>query len=258
MSSLLVRIFGFPATLIHGDTLVLDRWLWLRNRLPNVSKGEKRLLDVGCGTGAFTIGAARRGYYSLGLSWDLRNQEVARQRATICKADEAAFEVCDVRDLDARTDLLASFDVILCCENIEHILNDQKLVNDMTRCLRPGGTLLLTTPNYNYVPITRADNGPFSTTENGWHVRRGYTEADLRRLCERADIEVLEIGFCSGFTSQKITWLMRAGTRLHPLLGWALVLPLRLVPVLIDSVIARLTRWPGFSITLIARKPVSE
>lgn len=32
--SILVKLLGFPATLIHGDPLVLDRWLWLRRYLP--------------------------------------------------------------------------------------------------------------------------------------------------------------------------------------------------------------------------------
>jgi len=255
---MLVRILGFPATLIHGDTLVLDRWLWLRKYLPAVSNGSKCLLDVGCGSGAFTIGSARRGYHSLGLSWDTRNQEVGEQRAAICGTEHAEFEVCDVRKLHERPDLRDRFEIILCCENIEHILDDQKLMVDMACCLKPDGMLLLTTPNYNYVAITRGDDGPFSTTEDGWHVRRGYTATDLRRLCGNADLKVLEIGYCSSFASQKITGLMRVTSRIHPLLGWALVLPLRPIPPVIDRVIARFTRWPGFSITLVARKSKAD
>jgi 2-polyprenyl-3-methyl-5-hydroxy-6-metoxy-1,4-benzoquinol methylase len=75
--STLGRWFGFPATLVHGDTLVLDRWFWLTRYLPVTRNGES-LLDVGCGTGAFTIGAARRGYRAIGLSWDERNQRWIR------------------------------------------------------------------------------------------------------------------------------------------------------------------------------------
>jgi 2-polyprenyl-3-methyl-5-hydroxy-6-metoxy-1,4-benzoquinol methylase len=48
--------------------------------------------------------------------------------------------------------------VALCFENIEHILNDSKLMVDMGRCLKPGGTLLLTTPYVHYKPITHGDN----------------------------------------------------------------------------------------------------
>ena len=65
------------------------------------------------------------------------------------------------------------FDVAICTENIEHILNDFKLVRDIADCLKPGGRLLLTTPNYNYRAITSNDNGPFCATETGGHVRRG-------------------------------------------------------------------------------------
>ena len=43
--SQLVKLLGFPATLIHGDTLVLDRWLWLKRRLPLTAAGET-LLDA--------------------------------------------------------------------------------------------------------------------------------------------------------------------------------------------------------------------
>jgi len=61
--SLLVRIVGFAATLIHGDPLILDRWHWLKKRLSRTLNGDK-LIDIGCRSGAFTIGTALRGYKS--------------------------------------------------------------------------------------------------------------------------------------------------------------------------------------------------
>jgi SAM-dependent methyltransferase len=247
-------MFGFPATLIHGDTLVLDRWLWLKQHLPPVPSGSKRLLDIGCGSGAFTIGASRRGYKALGLSWDERNQNVAEERASICNAALAEFEVLDVRHLDQRVDLREHFEIVVCCENIEHILNDQKLMVDMSRCLKSGGTLLLTAPNFNYRPMTRGDRGPFSQVEDGGHVRRGYTPEDLKFLCASVALKVSHIGYCSGFVSQKITALMRMASAIHPLLGWGIVLPLRALPPVLDSWISAIVGWPGFSITLVATK----
>jgi SAM-dependent methyltransferase len=134
--SFLVRLLGFPATLIHGDPLQLGRWLWLRRRLPRTKNGEK-LIDVGCGSGAFTIGSALRGYESVGLSWDHRNQQVASERAEFCR---------------------------LCLENIEHILDDRKLMRDIHACLRPGGFLLLTSaiskwPRYSACSSSRRTRG---------------------------------------------------------------------------------------------------
>ena len=251
--SFLVRIFGFPATLIHGDTLVLDRWRWLKRRLPETANGET-LLDVGCGTGAFTIGAALRGYTAHGLSWDERNQTVAAQRARICGAERATFSICDVRELEKHPQHSGVYDVVLCAENIEHILDDAKLMRSMAACLKPGGRLLLTTPNYYYRAITRPDNGPFCETETGWHVRRGYTRSMLLELTRHAGLECEELSYCSGAISQRVTQLMRKGATIHPLVGWIVVLPLRPLTSF-DSIISRWSRTPPFSICIEAYKP---
>lgn len=252
--SALVRLFGFPATLIHGDTLVLDRWLWLRRRIPRTRNGES-LIDIGCGSGAFTIGAARRGYSALGLSWDESNQSVAAERAALCEAAGARFEVLDVRQLDSREDLVGQFDYAICAENIEHVIDDGRLIRSIAACLKPGGRLLLTTPFLHYRAITAEDTGPFSAAEDGWHVRRGYTAVQLRELCAHAGLMAEEISYCSGFLSQKITALQRRLARLHPLVGWAAVLPLRPLPPLLDPLVTKISGWPAYSICLEAVKP---
>jgi len=81
-NSLLVKIMGFPATLVHGDTLQLDWWLWLKHRLPKTGNGET-LIDIGCGNGSFSIGAALSGYERSGLSWNERAQRVADDWAKV-------------------------------------------------------------------------------------------------------------------------------------------------------------------------------
>lgn len=255
--SILVRLFGFPATLVHGDPLVLDRWRWLKARLP-VTRNSEKLIDIGCGSGAFSIGAARRGYVTLGLSWDERNQRVAGERARLCKAVSTRFEILDVRRLDTRDDLVGRFDVAICCENIEHVIDDRKLMKDIAACLKPGGRLLLTTPHLFYRPITAEDQGPFVEIEQGGHVRRGYTESMLEELCEHANLTAERFSYCSGFVTQKVTFVERILSKAHPLLGWLVVLPLRIAPLLLDGVVTRLLGWPHFCICLEAYKPRYE
>ena len=252
--SFLVRLFGFTATLIHGDTLVLDRWLWLRERLPKTRNGE-RLLDVGCGTGAFTIGAAKRGYSALGLTWDTRGQSEAVKRATICGVTTSSFSVLDVRNLDTVQEYKSAFDVVVCAENIEHILDDAKLMASMADCLKPGGRLLLTTPNLYYRSITPADDGPFNPVETGWHVRRGYNRSMLIELTRHAGLECEAITYCSGGASQKVTWLMRRLSSLNFGLAWLAVLPLRPFVPLADALCRLWSRTPPYSICLEAYKP---
>jgi SAM-dependent methyltransferase len=254
MASLLVRIFGWRATLHHGDALVWDRWRWIKRRLRRTENGE-RLLDVGCGSGAFTIGTARLGYNSLGLSWDARNQGVAEERARIGNAPKARFEICDVRVLDEKPHLKGQFDIIVCTENIEHIVDDFRLVRAMADCLKPGGRLLLTSPHLRRIPQHSMDWGPFPTTEDGRHVRRGYNGAMVRELCEHAGLAVEEISTISGPISQLHAWLLWQVGRIHPLVGWLVSLPLRPLPPLLDPLLTRAFGFPPFCIGLEAYKP---
>jgi 2-polyprenyl-3-methyl-5-hydroxy-6-metoxy-1,4-benzoquinol methylase len=254
MSSLLVLLFGWRVTLHFGDALVWDRWRWLRRHLRMTRNGE-RLLDVGCGSGAFTIGIAKLGYKSLGLSWDARNQAVAETRARMARAKTASFQICDVRQLDKREDLKGQFDVVVCTENIEHIIDDFRLMRAMAGCLKPGGRLLLTTPQLRRIPQSCMDYGPFPDVEDGGHARRGYNRAMLEELCEHAGMRIEEIGYVSGPISQLHAWLLWQIGRLHPLIGWLFTLPLRPCPPLLDPLLTRVTNHPPFCIALEAYKP---
>jgi 2-polyprenyl-3-methyl-5-hydroxy-6-metoxy-1,4-benzoquinol methylase len=251
----LVKILGFPATLIQGDFLVIDRWKWIKERLQSLPKGS--LIDIGCGAGAFSIGAGKVGFDALGLSWDEKNQHKASERARIAGvADKVKFEILDVRNLDSRKDLINRFDVAICAENIEHIINDKKLIRDIANTLKPNGTLLLTTPNYNYVPMGIGDSKEgIKQIEDGGHVRIGYTPEDCYKVCEGSGLTVTEISYCSGFMSQKLTAFQRGLSKLityYP--AWALTLPLRIFPLILDKQISKLFKWPGYSICMVARK----
>ncbi len=255
-NALLVRLFGHTATLIHGDTMVIDRWRWLKKRLPVVRNSET-FIDIGCGSGAFTIGAAKRGYESIGLTFDPSEQNKATERAEIVGAGNVHFEVFDIRRLDTHQILHDRFDTAICFEAIEHILDDTKLMADLAHVLRPGGTLLLTTPNRDFRSISGEGLDGDSGIEDGGHVRKGYTEMRLRELCSSSGLLPVEISYCSGFLSQKITGLLRKLSTINYYFAWLLILPLRLLPLLLDPTIQKLSRWPGYSICLVAKRPTN-
>lgn len=253
MLCLLFRLFGpFPA-LMFGDTLVLDRWLWLRKHLPNAG-GQSVLVDVGCGSGTFTNAAARRGYRATGVSFNAVQNEKARRRADWTNVS-STFVDHDIRALAGLSNVQGVADVVICTETIEHILNDQKLMIDIAGCLKPGGRLLMTAPYEYYKAITPEDDGPFSTMEDGGHVRRGYTAASYGTLCEGAGLEIEDLGFCSGLISQWLTKILRKLTAIDYRVGWLAILPVRILPPILDPIISLTGLWPAYSITLIATKP---
>lgn len=63
-----------------------------------------------------------------------------------------------------------SFDHVIMFQVIEHIRNDRAMIAEIYRVLRPGGRLIISTPNK-----------PMSLTRNPWHVRE-YTAAEFRNL----------------------------------------------------------------------------
>ena len=251
LDKILLHLFGFQILLWHGDTLVMDRWRWLQKRIGL----EGTLLDVGCGSGAFTIGLALHGINALGLSWDDHNNQKAINRANTLHAWNAKFKTFDIRYLKHETVFHGLFDLVICCEVIEHIIDDECLMKAMAYCLRPGGRLLLTSPNDDFRPMYGENYDVISSFENGEHVRRGYTMEGLKRIAISAGLTPVEVTYCSGIISQYVTGMQRRISRWSWVLGYIATLPLRLLTVM-DPVLTSITKWPQYSICLEAQKPL--
>jgi SAM-dependent methyltransferase len=244
----LVKVFGWPALVVQGDALFVERVAWVRRRLRS---GPMRTLDAGCGVGALTMLAARKGNDALGLTFAPADAELATSRAALVGAAGARFEVVDLRELAAHVPRLGVFDQIIACEVIEHLNNDAGLVANLSALLKPGGQLLLTTPHANHHPVYGEVVSP---TEDGGHVRFGYTHDDLKRLFDAAGLQVKELGFLNGFISQKLFSVYLRLYRVHPKVGWLLTLPFRPLRVF-DGLIHRITGYPYMSVTAVATKP---
>jgi SAM-dependent methyltransferase len=80
-----------------------------------------------------------------------------------------------------------TFDAVTMFDLLEHVPNDQKAISEAWRVLRPGGFLLISTPNENwrfpYYKFMQSICPSDAEVMADWgHVRRGYTLAQLNAL----------------------------------------------------------------------------
>ena len=244
----LIKLFGYSVTIFFGDPAVFDRWRWLRKHLRS---GPLRTLDAGCGSGALTFYAAKRGNEAVGVSFQDRNNEVAKERARILGLANAIFVEGDLRVLDTLKTKLGIFDQIICFETIEHILGDDKLIRDFASILKPGGQILLTAPYKHYNRIMGAS---ISEVENGSHVRWGYTHEEITTLFAKHSLVVTGRAYLTGLISQRLIRSYRLLSMYIPYrLVWALLFPLRIC-VALDQLVTKIFHYPYLSIAVVAEK----
>jgi SAM-dependent methyltransferase len=99
-----------------------------------------RILDLGCGTGWKAHCLERtNGNWSVAFDYDARLLGEARERFSLARLVQG-----DARELPFPS---GAFDWVLAIEVIEHLRRPDAFLAEIARVLRPGGRLLLSTPN---------------------------------------------------------------------------------------------------------------
>ena len=228
--------------LVFGDPMVLDRWRWIAPRLPT---SKSLVLDAGSGNGSVATNVGRLGHSVVALNFSESELQRCQRRNPY---PNVTFELQDLRSLGERDDLRERFDVVICTEVIEHVLDDRKLMRDLAKTLKAGGQLLLTSPNLDYRPLDGREEPPYEPIEDGRHVRKGYDDRQLRGLAQTAGLDVIDIQYCSGDWSQRLTrWYRHLQSSIDPRIASTLMTPLRFLPFLRDR-----AQRPPFSICLEA------
>ncbi|GAQ64877.1 class I SAM-dependent methyltransferase [Streptomyces scabiei] len=168
---------------------------------PAARTGPRTVLDIGCGDGtaAATAAPLLTGHRVIGVDWSQDALRRARTRIPYAIRGELTDG-----GLPLRTE---SADAVLFSEVIEHLVDPDAALDEIRRVLRPGGHLMLSTPNlaawYNRALLLAGVQPVFSEVSlRGIHGRPGtevvghlrlYTARALREFVAASGFEVVRL-----------------------------------------------------------------
>ncbi len=102
------------------------------------------ILDAGCGDKGGYILATPIEVLGIGLDIDRKNMKKAAERSKELKLDNLSFLVGDLEKMPFRKNI---FDVVVCCDVLEHVKNPEKAIRELAFSVKKGGELLICTTN---------------------------------------------------------------------------------------------------------------
>jgi SAM-dependent methyltransferase len=123
---------------------IQSKWHHLKfDRVARQVEGRRRILDVGCGPGTL-LGALGEEHECVGV--DITAKQIGYAQEVYGSATRS-FYACSLEELATE---LGPFDAVTAVELIEHLPEDlaRSTLETAVERLRPGGKLVVTTPNY--------------------------------------------------------------------------------------------------------------
>lgn len=153
--------------------------------------GNKKLLEIGAGTGETLLQAK-----ALGLAEEVVGVElVAIEKSNQTHPALDRFIIGDVEKLELPFDD-DYFDVILCGDVLEHLVDPWTMVRRLSACLKPGGYFIASMPNVREIKTLSKIilKGKFKYDDAGILDRthlRFFCKRDMLDLFEHSNLEIL-------------------------------------------------------------------
>ncbi|XP_044747410.1 ubiquinone biosynthesis O-methyltransferase [Coccinella septempunctata] len=119
----------------------------VKKELINTSNVLKDLyiLDVGCGGGLLSEPLSKLGAKVTGLDADTQAVEVAKKHSTESCLENVSYVASSIEDHVVGNK--GKYDAVVASEILEHVSNRENFLKMCVECLKPGGSIIITTMN---------------------------------------------------------------------------------------------------------------
>ncbi len=167
-----------------------------------------RTLDCGCGNAYFAHKALDAPLRSAWGSRSTRGRSIAARRCvSFLGWDESQLElrVTNLRELAGDPEQHGRYDQVLLLDVIEHIMDAKAASRQLHAVTAEDGLIYVTTPDRDWEG--NADHLRVTRTEDGWHVRNGFTMEQLEALLDEAGFEPVDRLRFGSKGSTLVTWI---------------------------------------------------
>jgi len=103
-----------------------------------------KVLDIGCGNGAYTMEIAKKSIATIGIDIETERLRAFRLKKEKEKIKNVFINQMSGEQLGFKNDI---FDLVILIETLEHINDDGRCLKECRRVLKPGGKIILYVPN---------------------------------------------------------------------------------------------------------------
>jgi 2-polyprenyl-3-methyl-5-hydroxy-6-metoxy-1,4-benzoquinol methylase len=162
----------------------------LKELLVSVPQGSV-VVDVGCGNGSVLAGLGRP-------DWEMHGIEISESGLAHARASTPGiqFHSADLAQEMRRSPIRAHCDVVISTEVIEHVFSPRTFTKNCCNLLKPGGTLIISTPYHGYLKnLVLAASGKldahFTALWDQGHIKF-WSKRTLAQLLQESGFEIVQ------------------------------------------------------------------
>ena len=191
------------------DLLLLRSW-HIRKAIKAWEKtvqGPQQILDAGSGFGQYDYYLASRN-----KNWQIKGVDVKEEQIEDCTnffqqigLNNTSFEIADLTKFNEKE----TYNLVLCVDVMEHIEEDELVLRNFYKSMKPGGMLLISTPSdkggsdVHHHDHEHENDGTHSFIDE--HVRDGYGIKEIAEKMKRAGFSKTDVHYQYG-PPGKLSW----------------------------------------------------